>query len=269
MSLLPAAARARHRAALPRANVLGVGVHAVDMAQAVDAIRAAIDGGRRGYVCVTGVHGVMEAQRDPELRSVFARAYLCVPDGMPTVWIGRGQGHRRMRRVFGPELMAEVCRISVERGYRHFLYGGGPGVAAQLAQRLVARFPGLSVVGAFTPPFRPLHAEEARALEVEVARCRPDVLWVGLGTPKQEHFMAEFLERLDVPLMIGVGAAFDFHTGRLRDAPPWMKQSGLQWLHRLAQDPRRLWKRYAVNNPAFLAAFCLQLAGVRHTRLDD
>lgn len=255
------------RTPVPCADVLGIGIHAVDLTRAVSEITGAIDAGRRGYVCVTGVHGVMEAQHDPALRAALAGALLCVPDGMPTVWVGRSQGHRGMRRVFGPDLMAELCRISCTRGDRHFFYGGAPGVAGELATRLTARFPGLKVVGALTPPFRPLHEAEARNLEAELARSQPDVLWVGLGTPKQERFMAEFRQRLDVPVMIGVGAAFDFHTGRLRDAPTWMKHGGLQWLHRLAQEPHRLWKRYARNNPAFVAAICLQLAGLRKAQL--
>jgi N-acetylglucosaminyldiphosphoundecaprenol N-acetyl-beta-D-mannosaminyltransferase len=243
-------------------NVLGVRIHAVDMACTLEAIAAALDARRKGYVCVTGVHGVMEAQQDPELRDTLNGAFLNVPDGMPTVWVGRLRGHHAMRRVFGPDMMAEVCRLSALRGYTHFLYGGASGVAEELRWRLMRRFPGLRIVGTHCPPFRHLDPEEESELERRIARLRPDVMWIGLSTPKQERFMARHWRRLDTTLMIGVGAAFDFHTGRIKDAPPWMKASGLQWAHRLAQDPRRLWKRYATHNPRFLLRIALQLSGV-------
>jgi N-acetylglucosaminyldiphosphoundecaprenol N-acetyl-beta-D-mannosaminyltransferase len=246
-----------------RADVLGIGVHAVDMERAVAAIEHAVAKRLRAYVCVTGMHGVMEAQRDSALRETLNRAYLNVPDGMPTVWVGKLQGHRSMRRVFGPELMAEVCRVSAECGYRQFFYGGGPGVAQELAAALQARFPRLTVCGSETPPFRPLDDREAAELHARVRDLRPDILWVGLSTPKQERFMAEQSARLDVGVVIGVGAAFDYHTGRLRDAPDWVKHSGLQWAHRVWQEPRRLWRRYAYNIPAFLFLLFLQLSGIR------
>jgi N-acetylglucosaminyldiphosphoundecaprenol N-acetyl-beta-D-mannosaminyltransferase len=248
-----------------RADVLGIGVHALDMERAVVAIEQAVAKRARAYVCVTGMHGVMEAQRDPGLRETLNRAYLNVPDGMPTVWVGKLQGHRGMRRVFGPDLMAEVCRVSAERGYRQFFYGGGPGVADELAAALQARFPRLIVCGSETPPFRPLEPREAAALHARVRANRPDILWVGLSTPKQERFMAEQSANLDVGVVIGVGAAFDYHTGRLRDAPDWIKNSGLQWAHRIWQEPRRLWRRYAYNIPAFVFLLVLQLAGFRRS----
>ena len=250
---------------LPRADVLGIGVHALDMRRALDEIDLAVRQGRKGYVCVTGVHGVMEAQEDDELRRIVNDAFLNVPDGMPTVWVGKLQGHRGMDRVFGPDLMAEVCRRSQAAGFTHYLYGGAPGVAEELRSRLLERFPGLRIVGTRTPPYRPLHPHEARDLEREVADLRPDFFWVGLSTPKQERFMDAFLPRLDTTVMLGVGAAFDFHTGRIRDAPHWVKRSGLQWGHRLLQDPRRLWRRYARHNPRFVASISLQLAGLRRS----
>lgn len=246
----------------PCANVLGVGVDAIDMEQAIHACDELIASKLRGYVCVTGVHGVMEAQIDRELRSMLRGSFLTVPDGMPMVWVGRLQGHRNMRRVYGPDFMLELCRHSVERGYRHFLYGGNDGVVEQLAANLRNRFPGLQIVGAYTPPFRPLNADEERHLFAKVSACQPDVIWVGLSTPKQERFMAKYLDKLDTKVMVGVGAAFDIHTGRINDAPAWMKASGLQWLHRLFQEPKRLWKRYLVNNPNFLVRITLQLTGV-------
>lgn len=248
---------------LPRANVLGVGVHAVDLSRAAHLIHLAIERGHKGYVCVTSVHGVMEAQRDPEFRNILNRALLVTPDGMPTVWVGRLQGHSQMNRVFGPDLMIELCARSAGNGIRHFMYGGNPGVADELAANLRRLFPKITIAGTFTPPFRPLSPSEQAGLERQVEAARPDIIWVGLSTPKQEKFMAANIGQLPCKIMIGVGAAFDIHTGRVKDAPAWVKKAGLQWAHRLCQEPRRLWKRYLVNNSAFLAALGLQLTGLR------
>jgi N-acetylglucosaminyldiphosphoundecaprenol N-acetyl-beta-D-mannosaminyltransferase len=246
-----------------RANVLGVGVHAVNMADAVGLIQDALAGGRKGYVCLTGVHGITEAQRDPQFRKILDRALLVAPDGMPTVWVGRAQGFHAMRRVYGPDLMREVCCHSLGQRTRHFLYGGNPGVADQLKGTLERWYPGIRVVGTHTPPFRRLSETEQREIEDKIARLKPDIIWVGMSTPKQERFMAENLEPFVCGVMIGVGAAFDVHTGNLKDAPPWIKQAGLQWLHRLCQEPSRLWKRYLINNPAFLWRLTLQFTGLR------
>lgn len=255
------------QAAIPRVNVLGVGVHAVDMPTALQVIEAAVAQRRRGYVCATGVHGVMEAQRDPSLISLFANALLVVPDGMPTVWMGHLQGLHEMERVFGPDLMLAVARRSQTTGWSHFLCGGDYGVAEQLRNVLTRRFPSINIVGAYTPPFRRLTDEEKSSLVLTVDRLRPDIIWVGLSTPNQERFMAEYLSLLNTTLMIGIGAAFDFHTGRIADSPGWVKQSGLQWLHRLIQEPSRLWKRYLLNNPQFVFRAGLQLVGLRRYEL--
>jgi N-acetylglucosaminyldiphosphoundecaprenol N-acetyl-beta-D-mannosaminyltransferase len=246
-----------------RANVLGVGVHAIDLPAAATLIENAVREGRKGYVCMTGVHGVMEAQRDPEFRKILNRALLVAPDGMPTVWVGRLQGKSAMKRVFGPDLMIEVCRRSTYTRIRHFLYGGNPGIVDELSATLRRKIPGLRIVGTFTPPFRPLDASEQLGLEKKIEAAHPDIVWVGLSTPKQEKFMAANFQRLPVKIMIGVGAAFDIHTGHLKDAPQWIKNAGLQWAHRLGQEPGRLWKRYLVNNSSFLTALSLQLTGLR------
>jgi N-acetylglucosaminyldiphosphoundecaprenol N-acetyl-beta-D-mannosaminyltransferase len=248
----------------PYADVLGVDVSAINMARALEIAEYRIDDEQPGYVCVTGVHGVMEANRNPEFRDALNRAVMNVPDGMPISWVGWLQGFAEMDRVFGPDLMLRLCELSPARGYRHFLYGGQLGVAEQLKATLEARFPGLSIVGTFTPPFRPLNEEEEGDLLARVNACRPHVVWVGLSTPKQELFMARYVERLQVPLLIGVGAAFDYHTGRIRDCYPWIKRSGLQWLHRLLQDPHRLTLRYLRNNPEFV--FRIALAFLKHHR---
>jgi N-acetylglucosaminyldiphosphoundecaprenol N-acetyl-beta-D-mannosaminyltransferase len=233
------------------------------MATALRALEGAVDGGQKGFVCVTGVHGVMESQSNPELKKVLNEAFLNVPDGMPMTWIGHKQGLSAMDRVYGPDLMLEVCRRSVEKGYTHFLFGGQPGVVEDLKGCLEKKFPGLRVVGTFTPPFRPMNDEETASLRRQLEASPPDFFWVGISTPKQERFMAENLDRLPVKIMLAVGAAFDVNTGRIHDAPRWMKRAGLQWLHRLCQDPRRLWKRYLINNPRFAWNILLQFTGLR------
>jgi N-acetylglucosaminyldiphosphoundecaprenol N-acetyl-beta-D-mannosaminyltransferase len=249
---------------LPCANVLGVRVSAIDLKSAVDLSDQWIRSAKgHGYICATGVHGVMEARVDSEVRRVLNRALINVPDGMPMSWVGHLQGFRNMDRVFGPDLMMAICRLSVERGYRNFFYGGKPGVAALLSEALQGKIPGLQVVGTYTPPFRSLTLDEEREVLDQVRESRPHIFWVGLSTPKQERFMAQYVETLQVPLMFGVGAAFDFHTGAIRDCSLWVKRSGLQWLHRLMQDPRHLWKRYLRNNPAFLLHIALQLSRLR------
>lgn len=253
----------------PRANVLGVGISALNLDTATQAIAQAVHSRTKGYICVTGVHGVIESQNDPGFRRILNRSFLTTPDGMPTVWMGRLQGFRHMRRVYGPDLMLRVCEWSVADGCSHFFYGGASGIARELQLRLAARFPGLRVAGSFEPPFRPLHAEEEAQLTAQVRAARPDIFWVGLSTPKQERFMAEYWQKLDATLFIGVGAAFDFHAGRVRQAPAWMQKSGLEWAFRLGCEPRRLWRRYLRNNPLFLWHAAAQLTRLRRYPLDD
>ncbi len=246
-----------------RVNVLGVGISVLNLRTALAAMAAAIRDRRKGYICVTGVHGVMEAQEDEGFKRILNGAFLCTPDGMPMVWAGRLDGHREMSRVYGPDLMLDVCAWSESSGCRHFFYGGAEGVAEELAAKLKARFPKLQVAGTYTPPFRALNAEEERALAAQVAAAKPDILWVGLSTPKQERFMVEYLPKLEVTLMAGVGAAFDFHSGRTKQAPRWMQRSGLEWFYRLCSEPRRLGRRYLRNNPLFAIKYLAQRIGVR------
>jgi len=251
-----------------RVNVLGVGISPLNLPLAVAAIRKAIETRVKGYICVTGVHGVSEAQENPEFRAILNDAFLNTPDGMPMVWMGRLKGHREMSRVYGPDLLLEICRISGQTKWRHFFYGGAPGVADQLAASLVQRYPELTVAGTYTPPFRPLTEEEKEDLRVRVANAKPDIIWVGLSTPKQEAFMAEALPWLDTTLMVGVGAAFDLLSGRVRQAPRWIQRSGFEWLYRTLQEPRRLWKRYFKNNPLFVGRLFLQVTRLRGYPLD-
>jgi N-acetylglucosaminyldiphosphoundecaprenol N-acetyl-beta-D-mannosaminyltransferase len=252
---------------IPRVNVLGVGVTPLDARQTIDALDEAVRTGTKGYVCVTGVHGVMEAQRDGELRAIINRSMITTADGRPTVWVGRLQGFRGMKQLTGPNLMLQLCEESVAKRQTHFFYGGDVGVAEQLKQSLERRYPGLRVVGTYTPPFRPLNADEEQQLQATIRRLKPDFFWVGLSTPKQEKFMVQYLPKLDTKIMLGVGAAFDIHTGRIQESPEWLKATGMQWFHRLCQEPRRLWKRYLYNNPRFILRITSQLLGFRKYEL--
>ena len=248
---------------IPRFNVLGVSVSAMDLGIAVEAILAAARERRKGYICVTGVHGVTEAQADENFRRILNASFLNTTDGMPLVWLGRHYVRPSVGRVYGPDLMLALFAATQAVPFRHFFYGGAPGVAEELKAKLEARFPGVQIVGTYTPPFRPLNADEETSLTAQIRETKPDLIWVGLSTPKQERFMAEYLPKLDVTLMAGVGAAFDFHSGRVKQAPAWMQRSGLEWFYRLCTEPRRLGRRYLVNNPLFVWRVGLQLLGLR------
>ncbi len=247
----------------PRFNVLGVGVSALTLDRARDLVLGARGATRLGYVCFSTAHGLDEARADTEFRKILNHSLLTTPDGMPLVWLARWHGHREATRVYGPDLMLAVCDAGRATGLTHYFLGGAPGVAEALREKLTARFPGLQVAGTFTPPFRPLNEQELAALHADVAAKKPDVLWVGLGTPKQERFMAEHWRELDAGLLIGVGAAFDFHSGRVRQAPRWVQRSGFEWLFRLCTEPGRLGPRYLKTNPLFALRILAQLGGLR------
>jgi N-acetylglucosaminyldiphosphoundecaprenol N-acetyl-beta-D-mannosaminyltransferase len=250
-------------AAPARFNLLGTAVSAVSLAATRDLLLGVR--GRTTAACVhaTGVHGVSEAGRDPAFGAILNGAWLNVPDGMPLVWLGRWHGHRAITRVYGPDLMAAVCDAGRAAGLTHYFYGGKEGVAERLRAKLAARFPGLQVVGTYTPPFRALTAAELDAFCADVAARRPDIVWIGLSTPKQERFAAAVAPRLATGALVTVGAAFDFHAGLVRQAPRWMQRSGLEWFFRLCVEPRRLAGRYLVNNPWFLLRTFAQLTGLR------
>lgn len=238
-----------------RVDILGVEVSAVDIDGVCAAVEGWIERGERRYVCVTGVHGIMESRRDEELREIHNGAGLTVPDGMPTVWAGRYVGAQAIDRVYGPEMMLEICERAARRGWRSFFYGGGPDTAELLERAMRERFPGLETAGTFTPPFGELTPEQDRDAIEAIDAGGADIVWVGLSTPKQERWMAAHVERLGRPcVLLGVGAAFDINAGLRRDAPRWVGRLGMHWLFRLAQEPRRLWRRYLLNNPAFVAA---------------
>jgi N-acetylglucosaminyldiphosphoundecaprenol N-acetyl-beta-D-mannosaminyltransferase len=238
---------------LPCVDVLGVRVNAITMDEALDLLDHYITTGLQTYVCVTGVHGVMESRRDEQLRRIHNAAGLVTPDGMPLVWWARWRGWGHTERVYGPDLLLACCQRSITTGYRHFFYGGQPGVPELLARRLTRRFPWLAVAGTCAPPFRPLAPEEDDEIVKRINDAGADIVWVGLSTPKQEYWMAQHVGRLDAAVLIGIGAAFDFHAGLKVQAPHWMQRSGLEWAFRLATEPRRLWRRYLTNNPAFMA----------------
>jgi N-acetylglucosaminyldiphosphoundecaprenol N-acetyl-beta-D-mannosaminyltransferase len=238
-----------------RVDVLGVGISATAMDEAVATIASWIDNGDREYVCVTPVHGVMESQANESLRRVHNESGLTVPDGMPMVWAGKFAGARNMSRVYGPDLMERVCELASKRGWRCFLYGGAPGVPELLKGKLVDRFPGLRVVGTYSPPFRPLTPIEDEEITKVINASGAELVWVGISTPKQELWMARHVKRLEPPaVLVGVGAAFDIHSGLRRKPPKWLGPVGLFWLFRLLQEPKRLWRRYLLDNPRFLAA---------------
>jgi len=237
-------------------------VSAIDMTQALDTIDRWIAQREPQYVCVTGVHGIMESQRDEALRRIHNRASLVTPDGMPLVWLSWLNGHSHVEQVCGSDLMLACCERSVVKGYRHFFYGGGEGIARRLAERICSRYAGLTVAGTYSPPFRKVSDAEDQVIVKQINDAGPDIVWVGLSTPKQECWMNAHLGRLRAPVLIGVGAAFDFHAGVKKRAPRWMQRSGLEWLFRLGAEPRRLWRRYLWNNPAFLWRVILQATGI-------
>jgi N-acetylglucosaminyldiphosphoundecaprenol N-acetyl-beta-D-mannosaminyltransferase len=236
----------------PRVDVLGVGVSCVTLDSAVEEVSGWVDREEHRYVCVTGVHGVMESQRDPHLLQIHNRSGMTTPDGMPMVWSARWAGRREVSRVYGPDLMLAVLDHAVERGWSSYFYGGGPGTAELLVEKLSVRFPGLPVAGIATPPFRPLTDEEDEAAVAAINDSGAQLVWVGLSTPKQERWMADHVGKLEANVLFGVGAAFDLHAGTLPQAPLWMQRGGLEWGYRLAREPRRLWRRYFRNNPAFV-----------------
>ena len=256
----------------PRFNVLGVAIAALTLDRARDLIvhactapqpSSALPSSSARYICLAGVHGLGEAHDDPTLRRIFNTAWLATPDGMPLVWLGKLLQRAPISRVYGPDLMLAVCDAGRAQNLRHFLYGGAPGIAEKLRDRLSTRFPGIQIVGTITPPFRPLNPAESAALRAEISRTQPHLVWVGLSTPKQERFMAEFAPQLDTRVLIGVGAAFDFLSGTKPQAPRLLQHIGLEWLFRLGTEPRRLASRYFRHIPLFLARVFLQLTRLR------
>ena len=255
---------ARPGASVRRRDVLGIPMAITDYAEAMDVMDQMVAERSPGWVVAAAVHVVMVAQRDELTRRALTAATLTVPDGMPIVWAANMLGEDLPNRVYGPELMHRYCQRSVEEGHRVWLYGGrDQGALVQLALTLRKNHPGIKIVGGYSPPFRPLTEEEDQAIADQINQSRPDVLWVGIGVPKQEKWMVRMRPRLEVPVMCAVGAAFDFHAGRVSQAPRWMQERGLEWTYRIAQEPRRLLPRYLYTNPRFLLGFARQYLAER------
>lgn len=241
------------RHTIQRAQILTANICAVSSLNAARMIEELIDfGGGGHYVCLSNVHTVMTCFDDPEFRRITNQADLALPDGMPLVWVLRSFGYEQPERVYGPDLMLTLCRRSVNKGYSHFLYGGVEDVNASLIEKFSEWFPGIKIAGGYSPPFRSLTGREDQEVVDMINQSKADILWVGLGAPKQEHWMASHVGRITVPMMLGVGAAFDFHAGLVKQAPHFIQQAGLEWMFRLLMEPKRLWKRYLYNNPRFM-----------------
>lgn len=234
-------------------DVLDVQISALNMPLAVETMESWIANDDPHYVCICTVHTVMECQRDPAMRDIVNAAGLRTPDGMPLVWLSRRAGHDEVSRVYGPDLMLELAQRSAQTGHRHFFYGGAPGVADDLAEKLTARFPGINIADTHTPPMQTVGDIESEETIRKINHSGADIVWCGLGTPKQDWWVANHRPLLHAPVLIAVGAAFDFHTGRVKQAPKWMQRNGLEWLFRLSQDPKRLWRRYVLDNGRFVA----------------
>jgi N-acetylglucosaminyldiphosphoundecaprenol N-acetyl-beta-D-mannosaminyltransferase len=249
-------------------SILGIPLAMTDYEATMDWMDATIAHREKGYICVAATHTVMVCDEDPELREAVLNSSLTVPDGQPLVWAMNAMGGDLEDRVYGPELMARYCERAAAGETRMYLYGGrNQGALVQLALNLRKRFPGVKIVGGYSPPYRDLSEEEEDAIVAEMNGSRADVIWVGVGAPKQEKWMAAMRDRLDAPVLVGVGAAFDFHAGLIPQAPEWMQSAGLEWLFRMAQEPRRLAPRYVRYNPRFITGFARQYA--RHRLMGD
>jgi N-acetylglucosaminyldiphosphoundecaprenol N-acetyl-beta-D-mannosaminyltransferase len=260
--LAPSSAATGRRTAVPSQELLGLPLAVTDYERTLDWIDATVEERGRGYICVAAVHTVMACAEDPELKDAVLGADLILPDGQPLIWAMNLLGQNLTSRVYGPDLMDRACARAAATGRRFYLYGGrNQGALVELARMLRLRHPNLQIVGGYAPPFRELTSEEEAAAVADIERCRPDVVWVGIGVPKQEKWMARMRGRLSIPVLIGVGAAFDFHAGLIPQAPGWMQRLGLEWAFRLAQEPRRLWRRYLRYNPRFVAGFMRQYLG--------
>lgn len=248
---------------IEKVNILGVGINAIQMDNAISKMEEWIEKNEPHYVCVCNVNTIMECQKDERLRDIVNSAGLATPDGMPLVWLSKLNGYPYTERVYGPDLILAFCRVAQKKGYSNFFYGGASSVPEKLVQNLHKRFPRLKVVGTYSPPFRSLTQEEDQAVIEMINKASPDVIWVGISTPEKEKWMADHLGSIVAPVMVGVGAAFNFFSGQIKQAPKWMQRSGLEWFFRLSQEPERLWYRYSIYNPLFVLNLALQWIGLR------
>lgn len=246
-----------------RANILGVGVSAIDLDDLVAACETWIARGDREYVCITNTHLVMMCQKDEHLRRIHNEAGLCTPDGVPLFWLARLMGHANVTRVCGPDITLACMERGLRHGWKHFLYGSAPGIADRMAARMRERFPGIHIVGTHSPPFRPLTPEEDEEVVRMINASGAHFLWLAIAPGDMERFMAAHRDRLTVNVQAGVGAVFDFLSGNKPQAPRWVAALGMEWFFRLCTEPRRLFVRYLTNNPAFVARVLLQGLGRR------
>jgi N-acetylglucosaminyldiphosphoundecaprenol N-acetyl-beta-D-mannosaminyltransferase len=247
---------------LVRQSILGVEINITNMPQVTATIHDWIVQCDPHYVCVTPAHSIMDCYYNPNLLKVFNQSGLTTPDGMSVVWTLKVMGHKHVGRVYGPDLMHALCKVSLDRGYSHYFYGGAQGVVEELSNRLNSTYPGLQIAGHYTPPFGKVSLEENRHIIEQIRATSPDILWVGISSPRQELWMAEHVNKLDVPVLIGVGAAFDFLSGRKQQAPKWIQRSGLEWLYRFIREPIRMWPRYS-RYPLFVLLLFAQFLGIR------
>lgn len=243
--------------------IAGVKVSAINMVDACFAMESVIKDKRQKYICVCPVSTIVECNRDENVRKVINAAYLVTPDGMPLVWIGKMRGFRNMNRVYGPDLMLKFLEVACEKGYSNFFYGSKNSVLEKLTANLLKKYPNLKIAGKYSPPFSPLNEEEDKEIINIINNSSPDIVWVGIGNPKQEVWMAEHLGKIKASLMIGVGAAFDFLAGTKPQSPRWIRDNGFEWLFRLLTEPKRLWKRYLIGNALFLWFFLEELIRVK------
>jgi len=237
---------------MKRIDICGVPVSAINLGAACEILDGWIKERKKSYVCVAPVSTIVDSHSDAEYRKVINGADMITPDGMPLVWVGKLKGYKEIGRTYGPDLMLALCGKGQEKGYKHYLYGGTENTCSLLKNVLKSKFPNIDVVGEYAPPLIPQYAQEDKGVVDEINRLSPDVLWVGLGSPKQDYWMRHHRSKLNVPVMVGVGAAFDFIAGTKKQAPIWMRKSGLEWLFRLCIEPRRLWRRYLIGNTQFV-----------------
>lgn len=243
---------------IPSFRLLGVPISIVNKQSTLSTIDDWITAKKGGYICIRDTHGIIHAQDNSSFLEIHEHALMVTPDGVPIVWFGRLCGHKSLMRVCGPDLVGWLCEYSVERGFRHYFFGGADGVAERMAAKLQLQYSGLKIVGTESPPFRETSAQPDLIACERIRKKMPDIVWVGLGSPKQEHWMHVNSPHVPGAIFIGVGAAFDFHSGTISRAPKFMQQSGLEWLYRLFQEPQRLWRRYIIFGPKFLYLAIMQ-----------
>lgn len=243
--------RTVNKSAIPTCNILGVDIAAIDMKWLLTYLNHNIHSLSGDYICVANVHTTVTAYEDKEYRKVQNGGILAIPDGGPLSSVGQKRGFKNMKRTTGPSLMGEIFKISAEKGYCHYFYGSTDETLEKLYAALIDDYPGIQIAGMYSPPFRPMTEEEDKAIVERINETKSDFVWVGLGAPKQEKWMAAHQGRVE-GLMVGVGAGFDYFAGNIERAPEWMQKSNLEWFYRLLQDPRRLFGRYWHTNTKFI-----------------